>query len=65
MDGQLEAVVHATFHCYEYALEGKPAEVDISAASDMKWRQDGLARWVDMQLFSSGPLTLSIASLKT
>jgi hypothetical protein len=64
-DGQLEAIVHETFHCYEFALEGEPADVEISHAADMQWLQEGLARWVDMQLFSSGPLPLSIASLKT
>ncbi len=62
-NGPLEAIVHEVFHCYEFALEGD-YDTDVSHAANMQWLQEGLARWVDMQLFSTDPLPLSLIDLR-
>jgi len=61
-DWELEIVTHEVFHCYEQQLEGN---ADHMVTKTEPWLQEGLARWVDIELFSSDPVSLALDTLKT
>ena len=60
---ELEIITHEMFHCYEVQIER--TENYAHVANTEAWVQEGLARWVDMTLFSSDPIAESRESLKT
>ena len=55
-----EVVTHEVFHCYEFQLEGAD---DAKVTYNEPWVQEGLARWVDMDLFHP-PIAESVGSLQ-
>ncbi len=60
---ELEILAHEMFHCYEVQIE--KTENYAHVTNTEAWVQEGLARWVDMTLFSSDPIAESRESLKT
>ena len=60
-DWEKEIITHEVFHCYEAQLEGD-AYARIAATEG--WVQEGLARWVDIQLFPSNPIARALVTLK-
>jgi hypothetical protein len=54
-----EIVTHELFHCYEMQIAG------VGGWEHMKeWVREGLDRWVDVTLFASEPIAISLGSVK-
>ena len=59
---EAEIISHEAFHCYEIQLLGVSG-FDHAATSE-EWLMEGLARWVDVTLFSSDPIGLALATVQ-
>jgi hypothetical protein len=56
-----EIITHEMFHCYEMQIVSESAFPTMTQTEP--WLMEGLARWVDVTLFSSNPIGVSALSL--
>ncbi len=56
-----EIITHELFHCYENQIEGDAAN---AITGSQAFLQEGMARWVDVDLFSSDPIGISVGSIE-
>jgi hypothetical protein len=56
MNWEEEVITHELFHCYQQQIEG---DADSTVSKTESWVQEGLARWVDTDLFSSDAIGIS------
>jgi hypothetical protein len=60
--GQAEVITHELFHCYEMQLL---SDSDYATATQTEgFMIEGLARWVDVTLFASNPVSQSIGDIE-
>ena len=58
---QQEVVTHEVFHCYELQIEGFDGDPVVNTKEP--WVQEGLARWIDMELYEPA-VPYAVASLQ-